>query len=289
MSTPDFSLLTEADVRDNPQLDQATLKTVAHSRPDLRATVRQHPNCYQDLADWIDSQPGVGQQVLQQYGENHDQNQYEQQSYAPSHYDQPSSKVSRPKRWTEWLPVMIAGLALLGIVALFFPLGKLEVAHQTGYSGFFLTADKLKGARLISDGVIVLAIISMILVAAAAVVQVVAFFVRRKALALIYPIAGIVAGALGLITYIVALIEIYSNLILLRGIVEAFGQSWESSGHGMDVGFGAYFGMVVFGLLLAAGVFALVMERKGRGLSANIQPVVSAPGPVADEAPSEAR
>ena len=91
MNTSDYSSMTEEDVRNNPQLDQTTLMNVAQSRPDLRAAVRQHPNCYPGLAEWIDSQSAGGQQPQQnqsqyQYGQQQPQQSQPAQGYAAQGY-----------------------------------------------------------------------------------------------------------------------------------------------------------------------------------------------------------
>ena len=83
MNTPDFSSMTEADVRNNPHLDANALMNLAQSRPDLRGAVREHPNCYQALAEWIDSQSGGGQQQPQQQLQQ--QNQFQQHQPAQSY------------------------------------------------------------------------------------------------------------------------------------------------------------------------------------------------------------
>ena len=252
MNTSDFSSMTEADVRNNPHLDSNALMNIAQARPDLRSAVRQHPNCYQALAEWIDSQSGGGQQQpqqqlqqqnqfqqhqpaqsyntgygqqgqSQQYGQNqyghaqqnqyqqggygqaqqHGQNLYGQQQYGQNQYGQSTHGqagpgFSAPKEWTGWLPFIIAGLGVLSFIAIFLPAASVK-SEFVSESGTLLNAD---------DGVKVLAIFSMILAIAAVVVPVVAFFIPRKPLPLIYPIAAIAAGALGVITYIVLFVMI---------------------------------------------------------------------------------
>lgn len=310
MNTPDFSSMTEADVRNNPHLDANALMNIAQARPDLRSAVRQHPNCYQALAEWIDSQSGGGQQQpqqqnqfqqhqpaqsyntgygqqgqSQQYGQNqyghaqqnqyqqggygqaqqYGQNQYGQQQYGQNQYGQSTHGqagpgFSAPKDWTGWLPFIIAGLAVLSFIAIFLPAASVK-SDFASESGTLLNAD---------DGVKVLAIFSMILAIAAVVVPVVAFFIPRKPLPLIYPIAAIAAGALGVITYIVLFVMI-GDAVAKANKFEGFGS------YGLEMGpaFGSFFGLVTFGLLVVAGVLALLMELKGRGLSAKAQPALA--------------
>ena len=316
MNTPDFSSMTEADVRNNPHLDANALMNLAQSRPDLRGAVREHPNCYEALAEWIDSQSGGGQQQpqqqsqqqqqnqfqqnqsaqsyntgygqqgqSQQYGQNqygqaqqnqyqqggygqaqqHGQNQYGQQQYGQNQYGQSTHGqagpgFSAPKEWTGWLPFIIAGLAVLSFIAIFLPAASVK-SDFVSESGTLLNAD---------DGVKVLAIFSMILAIAAVVVPVVAFFVPRKPLPLIYPIAAIAAGALGVITYIVLFVMI-GDAVAKANKFEGFGS------YGLEMGpaFGSFFGLVTFGLLVVAGVLALLMELKGKGLSAKAQPALA--------------
>ena len=167
-----------------------------------------------------------------------------------------------PKEWTGWLPVIIAGLAVLAFIAIFLPAVSAK-SRFGSHTGSLLDAPA---------GVKVLAIISMILVIAAAAVPAVAFFVRRKPLPLIYPIAGIAAGALGIITYIVMFIQVGAEANKARKQLEEYGYSLEDTGTSVGPAFGTFFGLVVFGLLLAAGVVALLMELKGKGISANLQP-----------------
>lgn len=269
MSTPDFSSLTEADVRDNPQLDQHTLMNLAQSRPDLRAVVRQHPNCYQGLAEWIDAQSGLGQQP---------------QQYAPTQYGQPGAGVVLPKGWSEWLPVIIAGLAVLGLVALFLPLVSVRVDIHSSSVGFFAGGNLIKEAKLVPHEATILAIISMVLVIVSAAVSVAAFFARRRTLSLTYPIVGIVAGAMGLTAYIVGIAGVNGKLSEIRRFAEALGASWETEDTMIGLGFGSFFGLVVFGLLLVVSVLVLIMELKGRDLRANIRPAVFVPGSAAQEA-----
>lgn len=310
MNTPDFSSMTEADVRNNPHLDANALMNIAQARPDLRSAVRQHPNCYQALAEWIDSQSGGGQQQpqqqnqfqqhqpaqsyntgygqqgqSQQYGQNqyghaqqnqyqqggygqaqqYGQNQYGQQQYGQNQYGQSTHGqagpgFSAPKDWTGWLPFIIAGLAVLSFIAIFLPAASVK-SDFASESGTLLNAD---------DGVKVLAIFSMILAIAAVVVPVVAFFIPRKPLPLIYPIAAIAAGALGVITYIVLFVMI-GDAVAKANKFEGFGS------YGLEMGpaFGSFFGLVTFGLLVVAGVLALLMELKGKGLSAKAQPALA--------------
>ncbi len=313
MNTPDFSSMTEADVRNNPHLDANALMNLAQSRPDLRGAVREHPNCYQALAEWIDSQSGGGQQQpqqqsqqqnqfqqnqsaqsyntgygqqgqSQQYGQNqygqaqqnqyqqggygqpqqYGQNQYGQQygqnQYGQSTYGQAGSGFSAPKEWTGWLPFIIAGLAVLSFIAIFLPAASVK-SEFVSESGTLLNGD---------DGVKVLAIFSLILAIAAVVVPVVAFFIPRKPLPLIYPIAAIAAGALGVITYIVLLVMI-GDAVAEANKFEGFG----SYGIEMGPAFGTFFGLTTFGLLVVAGVLALLMELKGKGLSAKAQPALA--------------
>ncbi|WIK83447.1 hypothetical protein CJ193_004895 [Pseudoglutamicibacter albus] len=278
--------MTEADVRNNPHLDANALMNIAQARPDLRSAVRQHPNCYQALADWIDSQSGGGQQQSQQqnqfqqhqpaqsyntgygqqgqsqqYGQNqYGQQQYGQNQYGQSTYGQAGPGFSAPKEWTGWLPFIIAGLAVLSFIAIFLPAASVK-SDFVSESGTLLNAD---------DGVKVLAIFSMILAIAAVVVPVVAFFVPRKPLPLIYPIAAIAAGALGVITYIVLFVMI-GDAVAKANKFEGFG----SYGFEMGPAFGSFFGLVTFGLLVVAGVLALLMELKGKGLSAKAQPALA--------------
>ena len=319
MNTPDFSSMTEADVRNNPHLDANALMNLAQSRPDLRGAVREHPNCYQALAEWIDSQSGGGQQQpqqqsqqqqqnqfqqnqsaqsyntgygqqgqSQQYGQNQygqaQQNQYQQggygqpqqygqnqygqqgqaqqygQQYGRSTYGQAGSGFSAPKEWTGWLPFIIAGLAVLSFIAIFLPAASVK-SEFASESGTLLNAD---------DGVKVLAIFSMILAIAAVVVPVIAFFIPRKPLPLIYPIAAIAAGALGVITYIVLLVMI-GDAVAEANKFAGFGS------YGLEMGpaFGTFFGLTTFGLLVVAGVLALLRELKGKGLSAKAQPALA--------------
>lgn len=311
MNTPDFSSMTEADVRNNPHLDANALMNLAQSRPDLRGAVREHPNCYQALAEWIDSQSGGGQHQpqqqsqqqqqnqfqqnqsaqsyntgygqqgqsqqygqnqygqnqygqqgqAQQYGQNqYGQQQYGQNQYGQSTYGQAGPGFSAPKDWTGWLPFIIAGLAVLSFIAIFLPAASVK-SDFASESGTLLNAD---------DGVKVLAIFSMILAIAAVVVPVVAFFIPRKPLPLIYPIAAIAAGALGVITYIVLFVMI-GDAVAKANKFEGFGS------YGLEMGpaFGSFFGLVTFGLLVVAGVLALLMELTGKGLSAKAQPALA--------------
>ena len=314
MNTSDFSSMTEADVRNNPHLDANALMNIAQARPDLRSAVRQHPNCYQALADWIDSQSGGRQQQpqqqsqqqnqfhqhqpaqsyntgygqqgqSQQYGQNqyghaqqnqyqqggygqaqqYGQNQYGQQQYGQNQYGQSTHGqagpgFSAPKEWTGWLPFIVAGLAVLSFIAIFLPAASVK-SEFVSESGTLLNAD---------DGVKVLAIFSMILAIAAVVVPVVGFFIPRKPLPLIYPIAAIAAGALGVITYIVLFVMI-GDAVAKANKFEGFGS------YGLEMGpaFGSFFGLVTFGLLVVAGVLALLMELKGKGLSAKAQPALA--------------
>lgn len=307
MNTSDFSSMTEADVRNNPHLDANALMNIAQARPDLRSAVRQHPNCYQALADWIDSQSGGGQQQSQQqnqfqqnqpaqsyntgygqqgqsqqYGQNQyghaQQNQYQQggygqaQQYSQNQYGQSTqgqagSGFSAPKEWTGWLPFIIAGLAVLSFIAIFLP----AVSAKNPFGGESLSGSLLE----LEDSVGVFAIFAMILVIAAVVLPVVTFFVPRKPLPLIYPIAGIAAGAMGVITYIVMFIQIGARLNKAREEAGRYGVSLEDTGVTLGPAFGTFVGLIAFGLLLVAGVLALLMELKGKGLSAKAQPALA--------------
>lgn len=307
MNTSDFSSMTEADVRNNPHLDANALMNIAQARPDLRSAVRQHPNCYQALADWIDSQSGGGQQQSQQqnqfqqnqpaqsyntgygqqgqsqqYGQNQyghaQQNQYQQggygqaQQYSQNQYGQSTqgqagSGFSAPKEWTGWLPFIIAGLAVLSFIAIFLP----AVSAKNPFGGESLSGSLLE----LEDSVGVFAIFAMILVIAAVVLPVVTFFVPRKPLPLIYPIAGIAAGAMGVITYIVMFIQIGARLNKAREEAGRYGVSLEDTGVTLGPAFGTFVGLSAFGLLLVAGLLALLMELKGKGLSAKAQPALA--------------
>ncbi|MBM7795995.1 hypothetical protein [Pseudoglutamicibacter cumminsii] len=308
--------MTEADVRNNPHLDANALMNIAQARPDLRSAVRQHPNCYQALAEWIDSQSGGGQQQpqqqsqqqnqfqqhqpaqsyntgygqqgqSQQYGQNqyghaqqnqyqqggygqaqqYGQNQYGQQQYGQSTYGQAGPGFSAPKDWTGWLPFIIAGLAVLSFIAIFLP----AVSAKNPFGGESLSGSLLE----LEDSVGVFAIFAMILVIAAVVLPVVTFFVPRKPLPLIYPIAGIAAGAMGVITYIVMFIQIGARLNKAREEAGRYGVSLEDTGVTLGPAFGTFVGLIAFGLLLAAGLLALLMELKGKGLSAKAQPALA--------------
>lgn len=307
MNTSDFSSMTEADVRNNPHLDANALMNIAQARPDLRSAVRQHPNCYQALADWIDSQSGGGQQQSQQqnqfqqnqpaqsyntgygqqgqsqqYGQNQyghaQQNlyqqggygqaqQYSQNQYGQSTQGQAGSGFSAPKEWTGWLPFIIAGLAVLSFIAIFLP----AVSAKNPFGGESLSGSLLE----LEDSVGVFAIFAMILVIAAVVLPVVTFFVPRKPLPLIYPIAGIAAGAMGVITYIVMFIQIGARLNKAREEAGRYGVSLEDTGVTLGPAFGTFVGLSAFGLLLVAGLLALLMELKGKGLSAKAQPALA--------------
>lgn len=321
MNTPDFSSMTEADVRNNPHLDANALMNIAQARPDLRSAVRQHPNCYQALAEWIDSQSGGGQQQpqqqsqqqnqfqqhqpaqsyntgygqqgqsqqygqnqyghaqqnqyqqggygqAQQYGQNqYGQQQYGQNQYGQSTYGQAGPGFSAPKDWTGWLPFIIAGLAVLSFIAIFLP----AVSAKNPFGGESLSGSLLE----LEDSVGVFAIFAMILVIAAVVLPVVTFFVPRKPLPLIYPIAGIAAGAMGIMTYIVMFIQIGARLNKAREEAGRYGVSLEDTGVTLGPAFGTFVGLIAFGLLLVAGLLALLMELKGKGLSAKAQPALA--------------
>lgn len=271
MSTPDFSSMTEADIANNPQLDQHTLMNLAQSRPELRAAVRQHPNCYPALAEWIDSQSAAAQQPQQnqdpqgQWQQN--QAQQNQASYGgfngqhgqaqqygqaqqfgqAQQYGQPQMKIALPQNWVPKLPLIVAGVAVFAIIALFLPLVSASVGSFSDSASFF----GMNGS-VAAEGILLL----VVLLATAAVAAS-AYFVPRNGLRLAYPIVGIVASGLGLISYI--------------GIISQIGSVSRSFGVSGSVSIGGIFGIIGHGVLLATCIYVLVLRKKNKAAQGNGQ------------------
>lgn len=55
MNAPDLNRFTAADLAD-PGLEPSVLAQLAQHRPDLWPSIRRHPQCYRELAGWIDQQ-----------------------------------------------------------------------------------------------------------------------------------------------------------------------------------------------------------------------------------------
>lgn len=273
MNNSDFASMTEADVRNDPQLEQTVLMKLAQVRPDLRAAIRQHPNCYQGLADWIDRQPAVAQQPQQsQQNQAPQQNQaqqtqaghaglnaqqgYPQQfgqpNYGQFQYGQPQyarmqRQVSLPQSWTGWLPIVVAGLAVLGFISLLLPI----MTAREGFSGRSVSFTFFQ-PELHTQG---LAIILIILVIATAVLAAISFFSRHWVLRYIYVVTGIVVGTLGVFVTIV--------------LIVAAGVAGDTFGAEVSPGVGAILGLIVFLLLLPVVILDLGLELKNKASQGN--------------------
>lgn len=278
MNNSDLASMTEADVRNDPQLEQTVLMKLAQVRPDLRAAIRQHPNCYQGLADWIDRQPAVAQQPQQsqqnqapqqsqpqqnqaqqtQAGhtglnaqQGHPQ-QFGQPNYGQFQYGQPQyarmqRQVSLPQSWTGWLPIVVAGLAVLGFISLLLPI----MTAREGFSGRSVSFTFFQ-PELHTQG---LAIILIILVIATAVLAAISFFSRHWVLRYFYVVAGIVVGTLGVFVMIV--------------LIVAAGVAGDMSGAEVSPGVGAILGLIVFLLLLPVVILDLGLELKNKASQGN--------------------
>lgn len=281
MNNSDFASMTEADVRNDPQLEQTVLMKLAQVRPDLRAAIRQHPNCYQGLADWIDRQPAVAQQAqqAQQTQQNQapqqsqpqqsqaqqaqagyagvnaqqgDPQQFGQPNYGQFQYGQPQyarmqRQVSLPQSWSGWLPIVVAGLAVLGFISLLLPI----MTAREGFAGRSVSFTFFQ-PELHAQG---LAIILIILVIATAVLAAVSFFTAHWVLRYIYVVTGIVVGTLGVFVTIV--------------LIVAAGVAGDTMGADVSPGVGAILGLIVFLLLLPVVILDLGLELKNKAFRGN--------------------
>lgn len=259
MSSSDYLSLTEADVRNNPQLDQATLMNLVLSRPDLRAAVRQHPNCYPALAEWIDGALSAEQQ-------NIDQRPPSQASGSEGNRKASTATM----QWALVMPFVLAGLAALAVVTVFIPAFVSDFEGDRSSHFMWELWPPLRGA------VLPLTIISMVLSLTSVLLAVISIFIRVKPLQVTGAITATSAGLAGVVTYIV----FFTQLPKLTG---------EYTSVSFDPAAGSFIGLVAFSLLLIAGGFAVpfafthrdrsqqIAAFSNRGRSEHAQPHRGAP------------
>lgn len=258
MSSSDYLSLTEADVRNNPQLDQATLMNLVLSRPDLRVAVRQHPNCYPALAEWIDGALSAEQQ-------NNGQRPPSQASGSEGNRKASTATT----QWALVMPFVLAGLAALAVVTIFIPAYVFD--FEGDRSSHFIW--ELRGGAVLP-----LTVISMVLSLTSVLLAVISIFIRVRPLRATSAITATSAGLAGVVTYIL----LFTQLAKLPGEL-----LWDEVS--FDPVAGSFIGLVAFSLLLIAGGFAVpfafthrdrsqqIAAFSNRGRSEHAQPHRNAP------------
>lgn len=159
MSTADFTTFTHDSLSD-PNLSPAVLTQVAHARPDLNASIAQHPQCPPELREWINAQQGGpsiaatttpvgGVQPATRGAEPH------------AHHSPITAPRSGPPAGVRSMPLAAAGFGIIGLIAMALPAISLQARTVYGAidrTGNFFT----NGAQNTGGGIVTVMIIAIV-------------------------------------------------------------------------------------------------------------------------------
>ncbi|WP_366180430.1 hypothetical protein ABXS69_09570 [Actinomyces timonensis] len=235
----------------NPAIAPGTLAQIAQHRPDLRASVRQHPACPPDLAAWID------QQALQQ----------PQYQSAPAQYGTVGPQAgaaaggaASTRTSSTWHTIaLIAGpvIGLLAIIASFLPAVAVTIGSRSDSSNFWDIDDKSYDVQILIASLLVIA------------VGIGAFFVRKFPVVLGAGVITVLGGIWDGITWFNANSEISDAQKTVKQAKSSYG----SLGGSFEVsrGVGMYMLIIAVLLLLACGaaiIAAGLQLRPAAGIAA---------------------